>query len=172
MISYKERLPHITTFIFDVDGVLTSGEVALFDGKVVRTLNSKDGYAIQYAVKMGYHVLIITGGNSIDVKERLMGLGVQEVYLSSHNKIEVYAQAQARFGFEDQQALYMGDDIPDYHVMRQVGVAACPQDSAIEIKQISHYQSPVFGGKGCARDVIEQTLRVQGKWFSAEAFQW
>jgi len=172
MISYKEKLPGITTFIFDVDGVLTSGEVILMDGKVIRTLNSKDGYAMQYAIKMGYRILIITGGNSVDVKERLLGLGVHEVFLSSHEKTEVYAACKLKYGFEDHQALYMGDDIPDYHVMKMVGVATCPQDSAMEIKQISHYQSPVYGGKGCVRDVIEQTLRVQGKWFSEKAFVW
>lgn len=172
MISYKERLPHITTFIFDVDGVLTSGEVILMDGKVIRTLNSKDGYAMQYAIKMGYRILIITGGNSVDVKERLLGLGVQEVFLSSHEKTSVYKQCKVKYGFEDEQALYMGDDIPDYRVMSMVGVSTCPQDAAVEIKKISHYQSPVFGGKGCVRDVIEQTLRVQGKWFTEEAFVW
>ena len=172
MISYKEKLPNITTFIFDVDGVLTTGEVILMDGKVIRTMNSKDGYAIQYAIKMGYRILIITGGNSVDVKERLLGLGVHEVYLSSHEKTSVYNQSKLKYGFEDEQVLYMGDDIPDYHVMKMVGVSACPQDSAVEIKKISSYQSPVFGGKGCVRDVIEQTLRVQGKWFTEEAFVW
>ncbi len=172
MISYKEKLPQINTFIFDVDGVLTTGEVILTDGKVIRTMNSKDGYAIQYAVKMGYRILIITGGNSVDVKERLLGLGVDEVYLSSHEKTSVYKKSKLKYGFEDAQVLYMGDDIPDYHVMKMVGVSACPQDSAMEIKQLSDYQSPVMGGKGCVRDVIEQTLRSQGKWFTEEAFVW
>ena len=172
MISYKEKLPAITTFIFDVDGVLTTGEVILMDGKVIRTLNSKDGYAMQYAIKMGYRILIITGGNSVDVKERLLGLGVQEVFLSSHKKTEVYASCKEQYGFEDHEVLYMGDDIPDYHVMKIVGVATCPHDSAMEIRHISHYQSPVLGGKGCVRDIIEQTLRVQGKWFSEKAFEW
>jgi 3-deoxy-D-manno-octulosonate 8-phosphate phosphatase (KDO 8-P phosphatase) len=134
MKSYKEKLPGIKTFIFDVDGVLTSGEVILTDGKVIRTMHSKDGYAIQYAVKMGYRILIITGGNSVDVKERLLGLGIDEVFLSSHDKVEVYNHCKAKYGFKDDEVLYMGDDIPDYKVMQMVGVASCPQDSAVEIK--------------------------------------
>lgn len=172
MISYKEKLAKITTFIFDVDGVLTTGEVILTDGKVIRTMHSKDGYALQYAIKMGFRILIITGGNSVDVKERLLGLGVNEVFLSSHTKTVTYEKCKEKYCFTDEQVLYMGDDIPDYHVMQQVGVATCPQDAAIEIKNISDYQSPIFGGKGCVRDVIEQTMRVQDKWFTQESFVW
>ena len=172
MKSYKEKLPLIKTFIFDVDGVLTTGEVLLNDGKVIRTMHSKDGYAIQYAVKMGYRILIITGGNSVDVKERLLGLGIEEVFLSSHDKVTVYEYCRSKYAFTDQEVLYMGDDIPDYKVMQMVGVATCPQDSAVEIKSISDYQSPIFGGKGCVRDVIEQTLRSQNNWFTEKAFAW
>lgn len=172
MKSYKEKLPEIKTFIFDVDGVLTSGEVILTDGKVIRTMHSKDGYAIQYAAKMGYRILIITGGNSVDVKDRLLGLGIEEVFLSSHDKVEVYNHCKSKYGFKDEEVLYMGDDIPDYKVMQMVGVATCPQDSAVEIKSIANYQSPIFGGKGCVRDVIEQTLRSQGNWFTEKAFAW
>ena len=95
-----------------------------------------------------------------------------EVFLSSHDKIKVYQDCKEKYGFEDEETLYMGDDIPDYYVMKKVGVATCPQDSAVEIKEICHYQSPIMGGKGCVRDVIEQTLRVQKKWFTAEAFIW
>ena len=172
MISYKEKLPKITTFIFDVDGVLTTGEVILLDGKVIRITNSKDGYALQYAAKMGYRIIIITGGHSVDVKERLLGLGVTEVFLSSHDKIKIYQDCKEKYGLVDEEVLYMGDDIPDYNVMREVGIATCPQDAAVEIKDICHYQSPLAGGKGCVRDIIEQTLRVQEKWFTAEAFTW
>lgn len=172
MISYKERLPKITTFIFDVDGVLTTGEVLLLDGNVIRVTNSKDAYALQYASKMGYRIIVITGGNSSDVKERMLSLGITEVFLSSHEKTKIYQDCKEKYGIEDEEILYMGDDIPDYHVMLQVGIAACPQDAAVEIKDICHYQSPLSGGKGCVRDVIEQTMRVQKKWFSAEAFTW
>jgi len=172
MTSYKEKLNEINTFMFDVDGVLTNGDVMLLHNDVVRTLNSRDAYSIQYAVKMGYRVMIVTGGNSQDVKDRLIALGVQEVHLSSFNKLAVYEDIKVKHHLKDEEILYMGDDIPDYQVMKKAGVAACPQDAAMEIKQISHYQSPFNGGRHCVRDVIEQTLRVQGKWFSEQAFEW
>jgi 3-deoxy-D-manno-octulosonate 8-phosphate phosphatase (KDO 8-P phosphatase) len=172
MKSYKEKLSAITTFIFDVDGVLTNGEVILFENQVVRTLNSKDGYALQYASKLGYNIFIITGGDSQEVKKRLLNLGIKEVHLKSSNKLDVYETIKNTFKLTDEEVLYMGDDIPDYDVMSQVGVACCPQDACPEIKSVSHYQSPIFGGKGCVRDVIEQTLRVQGKWFGNEAKIW
>lgn len=172
MISYKEKLPHITTFIFDVDGVLTNGEVLLYKEEFVRVLNARDGYALQYASKQGYTILIITGGSSERVRERLMGLGVTEVRLSSKNKLEVYEELKKKYNFSDDQALYMGDDIPDYQVLKTVGVATCPQDAAVEIKSICDYQSPKNGGEHCVRDVIEQTLRVQDKWFKEGALEW
>lgn len=172
MISYKERLKTITTFIFDIDGVLTNGDIIVLKDEMVRTLNSRDGYAIQYAIKMGYRVLVITGGSSVEIKNRLLEIGVHEVHLSSFNKLNVYQELKQKYQFKDSEALYMGDDIPDYEVMQQVGVATCPQDACIEIKQISHYQSPFIGGRHCVRDVIEQTLRVQHKWFSDQAFEW
>lgn len=172
MISYKEKLKSITTFIFDVDGVLTDGKVTLFKDEVVRTLSSKDGYALQFAAKLGYRILIITGGDSPAIEKRLLNLGVEEVCLRSSNKLHVYDTLKTKYEFTDEQVLYMGDDIPDFHVMRQVGVAACPQDAAVEIKHISDYQSPYLGGKNCVRDVIEQTLRVQNKWFNEHAFEW
>lgn len=172
MSSYKEKLAQITTFIFDVDGVLTTGEVLLMNDDVVRILNSKDGYAIQYASKLGYRILIITGGNSAAVQVRLENLGATEVCLGSSNKLQVYATLKSNYGFKDAEVLYMGDDIPDYHVMQAVGVSTCPQDACVEIKEIADYQSPYMGGRQCVRDVIEQTLRVQGKWFQKDAFEW
>ena len=172
MISYKERLNHITTFLFDVDGVLTNGEIILFKDEIVRKLNSRDAYALQYAVKMGFKIMIVTGGNSEEVKACLLSLGVNEVHLASSNKLAVYTNIKQRHGLRDEEILYMGDDIPDYQVMLKAGVAACPQDAAIEIKHISHYQSPFNGGEYCVRDVIEQTLRVQKKWFTETAFTW
>ena len=172
MISYKEKLEKVTTFIFDVDGVLTNGDVTLFKDEVVRTLSSRDGYAIQYAAKMGFNIFIITGGDSESVEDRLLKLGVTEVCLNSKNKLHVYDTLKTEHNFTDIETLYMGDDIPDYHVMKLVGVSACPQDAAVEIKSIADYQSPFKGGMHCVRDVIEQTLRVQNKWFKEEAFQW
>lgn len=172
MISYKERLPAITTFIFDVDGVLTNGEIILFNNEVIRTLHSRDGYALQYAMKKGYRIFVITGGNSQDVKLRLEGLGVTHVYLRSSNKASVYEELKASYRITDQEVLYMGDDIPDIPVLGKVAMSACPQDAAVEVKQICHYQSPIDGGKGCVRDVIEQVMRVQGTWMNEDAFFW
>lgn len=172
MESYKVKLRKVSTFIFDVDGVLTNGQVFLLENEVVRQMNSRDSYAIQYARKMGYQIYIITGGHSEAMKKRLLGLGVNEVFLSSSNKLSVFEELKKSTGISNEEVLYVGDDIPDYQVMRTVGMAACPQDAAPEIKAISDYQSPYDGGKHCVRDVIEQTLKVQGKWFQEEAFEW
>ncbi len=172
MISYKERLPKITTFIFDVDGVLTNGDVAFSNGNVVRTMYSKDGYALQYALRKGYKIFVITGASAPDVKERLENLGVHRVVLQSRDKLTIYRNLQEEFNFEDEQVLYMGDDIPDIPLLREVGVSACPQDAAVDVKPICHYQSPFFGGKGCVRDVLEQVMRVQGKWLNEDAYFW
>ncbi|MEX1191755.1 MAG: HAD hydrolase family protein [Brumimicrobium sp.] len=171
-MSYKTKLPNIDTFIFDVDGVLTDGSVYLLKDEVARVLNSRDGYALQYASKLGYNIFVISGGNSIPVKKRLLGLGVKEVLLQSSSKLEAFQDLQKRYGFKTETTVYMGDDIPDYDVMNVVGVAACPQDAAVEIKTISHYQSPYDGGRHCVRDIIEQTLRSQGKWFGELSKQW
>lgn len=171
-MNYKIKLNQIKAMAFDVDGVLTDGTVFPFEGDFLRGLNSKDGYAIQYAIKKGLQIFIITGGKSVQIKATLLGLGVTEVHLSSFNKLAVYHDIKTRHQLNDEDFLYMGDDIPDYEVMNAVGVAACPQDAVNEIKHIADYQSPFDGGKGCVRDVIEQTLRVQGKWFQEEAFHW
>ena len=172
MKSYKEKLEAITTFIFDVDGVLTDGSVTLMKDEIIRTLNSRDGYALQYASKLNYRILIITGGTSPSVEQRLMSLGATEVCMAAKNKLHVYDTLKSKYDFDDHEVLYMGDDIPDYHVMTKVGVSTCPQDAAVEIKHIADYQSPFVGGRHCVRDVIEQTLRVQNKWFKEEAFEW
>lgn len=171
-MSYKTRLKIIDTFIFDVDGVLTDGSVYLINDEVGRVLNSRDGYALQYASKMSFNIFVVTGGNSPSVKKRLLDLGVTEVILQSQNKIDVYENLKEKYQFKDENVLYMGDDIPDYNVMKVVGVATCPQDAAVEIKEIAHYQSSYNGGRHCVRDVIEQTLRVQGKWFGELSHQW
>ena len=171
-MNYKEKLKDITTFIFDVDGVLTDGKVYLLKEEVVRALNSKDGYALQYASKNNYKLFIITGGFSEDLKKRLIDLGINDVFLRSRNKIEVYNGIKEKYGLEDRQVLYMGDDIPDIPVLKVAGVSCCPQDAAIDVKKIVDYHSPIDGGKGCVREVIEQTLRVQGTWLNETAFHW
>ena len=170
--SYKEKLTAIKVFIFDIDGVLTDGSVYLFDQQVVRVLNSRDGFAIQHANKQGYLIFAITGGNSEEVKNRLLELGMKEVILKSSNKMDVYNALKNKYNFNDEEVLYMGDDLPDYHVLKQVGVSTCPQDAAVEIKSLVDYQSPFNGGRHCVRDVIEQTMRVQGKWSNSDSYIW
>lgn len=168
-MSYLEMLPKIKTLAFDVDGVLTDGSVKIMeDGSVVRSLNSRDGFAIQLAVKMGFEVIVITGGSSVAVKNSLNALGVDHVYLGSSNKIDVFEEHCLAFGTTPETTLYMGDDIPDYKVLQEVGIAACPNDAAPEIKTICSLVSTINGGEGCARDVIEQTLKAQNKWFNNE----
>jgi 3-deoxy-D-manno-octulosonate 8-phosphate phosphatase (KDO 8-P phosphatase) len=171
--SYKQRLAGITTLIFDVDGVFTDGMVMLMpDGQLLRRFSAKDSYALQYAIKKGMLVAIITGGNSMAVAESLRHLGVRHVFLESKNKLSVYEKFIADHGISDEEILYMGDDIPDYPVLSRVGVSTCPADAGEEVKRICHYVSHRNGGRGCVRDVIEQTMRAQGKWFDNDAFEW
>ncbi|MCP4551715.1 MAG: HAD-IIIA family hydrolase [Bacteroidetes bacterium] len=173
MVNYKELLADINTFIFDYDGVFTNGTVILMNtGEPLRTANVKDGYALQLAVKKGYRIVIISGGRSESVISRFKALNIKDVFLGVDNKIERYRNYLAEHNMESKNTLYMGDDIPDYEVMKEVGVATCPADAAEEIKSISHYISLFSGGEGCVRDVIEQVLKVQGKWMNDDAYQW
>lgn len=173
MSNLKAKLKPISAFMLDVDGVLTDGMViTLPDGDQVRRMNIKDGYALQHAIKKGYHISIISGGTSESVRKRLNTLGITEVNLACKNKIEVFEKLQEKFGLQKEEILYMGDDIPDYHVMQKVGFAACPADAAEEIKSVSHYISPKKGGEGAVRDLIEQVLKLQGKWFDEDSFEW
>jgi len=163
--SYKELMTYITTFIFDVDGVLTNGNVTIFpNGELIRTMNTKDGYALKVAVNSGYNICIITGGNDKSVKIRLKGLGIKEIYLGSHNKLIDFKEFLNKYKISPNQVLYMGDDLPDLSVMLQVKLAACPKDAAPEIQNISQYVSQKKGGNGCVRDVIEQVMKVQDRW--------
>lgn len=165
--SYKEYLGNITTFIFDVDGVLTDGTVTLTtSGELLRTMHTKDGFALKVAVEEGYHVCIISGGTNEGVRQRLRGLGITDIYLGAHNKTEQMDEYFDIYNIKPENVLYMGDDIPDYPAMKLVGLPACPQDAVPEIKAVSKYISHRNGGKGCVRDVIEQVLKVQGKWNS------
>lgn len=162
---YKEQLKNITTFIFDVDGVLSDGTVILLpDGEQARNMNIKDGYAMQLAIKKGFNICIISGGSSEVIKKRLNGLGITDVYLKVSDKVDKYEDYMFSNHLKKEEILYMGDDMPDYEVMQKVGIATCPNNSAEEIKAISHYVSPFDGGYGCVRDVIEQVLKVQEKW--------
>ncbi|WP_299104098.1 HAD-IIIA family hydrolase [uncultured Tenacibaculum sp.] len=163
--SYKELLPQIDTFIFDVDGVLTNGIVTVFpNGELVRQMNIKDGYALKAAVKAGYRVCIISGGKNEGVRTRLANLGITDIYLGAHNKTVQYNELVAKYNLAPENVMYMGDDIPDLPVMQRVGMPCAPNDGVREVLQASKYISDKTGGNGCARDIIEQVMRVQGKW--------
>ncbi len=165
--SYKEIMNDITTFIFDVDGVLTDGSVFVSnEGEMLRTMNIRDGYALKAAVESGYHVCIISGGSNEGVRIRLRNLGITDIHLGTPDKVKTFKEYIDVYGINPEQVLYMGDDIPDYHVMKLVGLPACPQDASPEIKAISNYISHKNGGKGAVRDVIEQVMKVQGKWMT------
>ena len=173
MHDLKEMLAKVTTFIFDYDGVMTDGTVYMdSNGDPLRTSNVKDGYALQLASKLGYHLAVISGAVVTNITKRLNMLGVHDVYTGIPDKVVKLEEYMARYGLRPEQIVYVGDDIPDLPVMRRVGVAACPADAAPEIRQICHFVSDRPGGKGCVRDIIEQTLKVQGKWMTAEAYSW
>ncbi len=173
MKNYRQLLHEITTFIFDYDGVLTDGTVYLLgNGDALRTAHVKDGYALQYAMKKGYRIAIISGAFSESVQKRFESLKVSDVFLGVERKLEVYEKYCQTHNLQPEQILYMGDDIPDLEVMQQVGIATCPSDAAEEIKAVSKYISHQPGGRGCVRDVIEQVLKVQGKWMNEEAYGW
>ncbi len=172
MINYD--LKKIKALVFDVDGVLSAEVITLHpDGEPMRTVNIKDGYALQLAVKRGLHIGIITGGHTEAVKKRYAGLGIRDIYMSAAVKTNEFADFMQKHGLQPEEVLYMGDDIPDYAVMRLCGLPCCPADAAPEIKAVSLYISHCRGGYGCGRDVIEQVLKAQGKWMSdEEAFGW
>lgn len=160
-----DQLKKVKAFVFDVDGVLTNGEVLVTEeGEQLRSFYIKDGYALQLAVKQGYPIAIITGGKSLGVKLRLEGLGIKDVFIDASNKTGVLEQWMQKNNIQAESVLYMGDDIPDILVMGIVGFASCPADAVEDIKAISHYISPIKGGKGAVRDIIEKVLRLQNKW--------
>jgi len=164
-ISYKQLLPKISTFIFDVDGVLTNGMLTIMpNGELVRHMNVKDGYAMKTALNKGFRVCIISGGTNQAVKSRLAALGIEDIYLGAHNKINQYKEIVEKYDLKSEEVLYMGDDIPDVPVMQKVGLASCPNDAVPEVQKTAKYISNLKGGEGCVRDVIEQVLKVQGKW--------
>jgi 3-deoxy-D-manno-octulosonate 8-phosphate phosphatase (KDO 8-P phosphatase) len=173
MKNYKAKLNPITTFIFDFDGVLSDGMVLLTEeGHYLRRTNVKDGYAMQLAVKKGYRIAIISGAKAEGMYKRLFGLNIQDIYLGVPDKLEVYEELKAKYQLSDAEIVYMGDDIPDFAVMRKAGVAACPADAATEIKEIADYISDKKGGEGCARDIIEQTLKLHKKWMDKDSLTW
>ena len=164
-MNVLELFKSVKTFVFDIDGVLATEILLILQGgEMARHMNSKDGYALQLAVKKGYRVAVISGGNSEPVRQRMERLGVQDVYLGVHNKQEKFLEYVKENELLPEEILYMGDDIPDYVVMNLVGLPCCPADAVMEIKQISKYISPFNGGRGCGRDVIEKVLKLNGHW--------
>lgn len=165
MNNLLELFAPIRTFVFDVDGVLTDGSLMLTeDGHMLRSMNIKDGYAMQHAVKKGYNVWIISGGRSEAVKMRLNKLGITQVHIGVESKKELLHEIATTTGQGYEGILYMGDDIPDHAAMQQCGLPCCPNDAVTEIRQVAKYISPYNGGKGCVRDVIEKVLKLNGDW--------
>lgn len=173
MGNYKEKLNKVTTFIFDFDGVLSDGKVWVIDPEnQVRNANVKDGYAIHHAVKKGYNFAVISGGKSTSIHYRMNFIGVKDVFTQVAYKKDTFLEYLKQHNLSADEVLYMGDDIPDYEVMKMAGISACPADAAIEIQEIADYISHLKGGEGCARDVIEQVLRLKGDWFDESSLRW
>jgi len=173
MTNYKQLLKKISTFVFDVDGVLTNGSVLIAtDGEQQRTANVKDGYALQYAVKKGFRIVILSGGRSNCLQQRFEYLGIKDIFLGIDNKLGILKEYLKKNKIKKDEVLIMGDDIPDYEIMKHVDFACCPADASEEIKAISKYISDRKGGEGCVRDIIEQVMKVQGCWFDKDAFHW
>lgn len=160
-----EKFGRIKTLIFDVDGVLTNSELIILEtGQLLRKMHTRDGYALKRALKAELRVIIITGGKSEGVVTRLKNLGIEDVYWGIDDKLETYEQLVEHYELDEDKILYMGDDLPDLECMRRVGLPVCPKDAAHEIRNLSLYVSPIEGGRGCVRDVIEKVLRLKRKW--------
>ena len=174
MSAINYDLKKIKTFAFDVDGVLSPSTIPLSkEGEPTLMVNIKDGYALQLAVKYGFKIAIITGGNTVAVKVRFEALGIRDIFQGAAHKLPVLEEWMKTTGLKADEIMYMGDDIPDLQAMRHVGLPCCPHDASSEAKSTSLYISPFGGGYGCARDVIEQTMKAQGLWLSDEkAFGW
>jgi 3-deoxy-D-manno-octulosonate 8-phosphate phosphatase (KDO 8-P phosphatase) len=173
MSSINYDLTKIKAFLFDVDGVLSNEIIPLHpNGDPMRTVSTKDGYAIQLAIKKGFHIGIITGGYTEAVRLRFSRLGVAHIYMGSSVKIKDFEDFMAKTGLGNEEVMYAGDDIPDYEIMSTVGLPVAPADAVAEIKQVAKYISHRRGGEGVARDVIEQTMKAQGLWMCDEAFGW
>lgn len=173
MTNYKKLLKNINTFIFDYDGVFTNGTlIMMMEGEPLRTAYVKDGYAVQLAAKKGYNIVIISGGKSKTINNRFTALKIKDVFLGVENKVKVFNEYLEKNNIKSENTIYMGDDIPDYGVMKKAGLACCPADASEEIKSISKYISDKKGGEGCVRDIIEQVMKIQGKWMNNDAYDW
>jgi 3-deoxy-D-manno-octulosonate 8-phosphate phosphatase (KDO 8-P phosphatase) len=173
MANFKEDLVNVKAFVFDIDGVLSLQTINLNSfGVPNRTINLRDGYAVQLAVKKGYHIGVISGSNSKEYQKRLKSLGVTDIYLNSSTKLNHFNAFLKKYNLNKAEVLFMGDDIPDFEVMKEAGVAVCPSDADSEIKHVAAYISDKRGGEGCVRDVIEQVLRLHNHWLDSNSFTW
>lgn len=165
MGNFKEDIAATEAFVFDVDGVMTDGGIVpTADGDFIRRYNAKDGYAIAYAIRMGYRICIITGGRGRTLENRLKMLGIKRYYTDCMDKIAAMNEFFAEEGVDPAHAIYMGDDIPDLECMKAVGIPVCPADAAPEVIEASRYVSEFCGGAGAVRDIVEQVLRARGDW--------
>lgn len=173
MSNYKEKLSGITTFVFDYDGVFTDGIVYISEsGEQMRTANARDGYALQLAARLGYRICVITGAYSNGIVERFKNLGITDIYLGANDKLQVFKDFCLKYSLDSKEVIAMGDDIPDLPVIREAWVSCCPADAVWEIRSVVDYVSIFPGGRGCVRDIIEQVLRLQGRWMQEHAFHW
>jgi len=173
MANFKEDLVKVKAFVFDIDGVLSMQTISLnVFGVPNRTVNLRDGYALQLAVRKGYQICVISGSSSKEYQKRLKLLGVTDIFLNSRSKLNHFNTFLKKHNLSKSDVLFMGDDIPDYEVMKEAGVAVCPSDADSEIKQLASYISDKKGGEGCVRDIIEQVLRLHNKWMDSDAFIW
>ncbi len=173
MTNFKEALVKVKAFVFDIDGVMSLQTISLnVFGVPNRTVNLRDGYALQLAVKKGYHIGIISGSNSKEYLKRLKSLGITDVFLNSRSKLEHFRVFLKKYNLDESEVLFMGDDIPDLTVMKVAGIPVCPSDADSEIKQVALYISDKKGGEGCVRDVVEQVLRLHDKWLDDDAYSW
>ena len=164
-MSYKTKLKNIKAFVFDVDGVFTDGSVYLLPGgNMCRVMNVLDGYAVVKALKNNYLIGVITGGNDEEVRQRINYLGIKDYYAKSPNKAIDFEDFKSKYQLKNEEILTMGDDLPDMNIMKISGISACPKNAVPEVKEISEYISPIEGGKGAVRDVIEQVMKIQGRW--------
>jgi 3-deoxy-D-manno-octulosonate 8-phosphate phosphatase (KDO 8-P phosphatase) len=173
MANFKEGLANVKAFVFDIDGVLSRQTIALnVFGVPNRSVNLRDGYAIQLAVKKGYFICVISGCRSKEYQKRLKLLGVKDIFLNSKSKLDHFQTFLKKYNLNKSEVLFMGDDIPDYEVMKEAGISVCPSDADSEIRDVASYISDKKGGEGCVRDVIEQVLRLHNKWMDSDAFSW
>ncbi|MEM6262730.1 MAG: HAD-IIIA family hydrolase [Bacteroidota bacterium] len=165
-------LASLTTLLFDIDGVLTDGQVLTLETGIVRNMNIKDSYALQYAVRQGYRIGIISGGSGIGVKERLAELGVAHIMVHAHHKVKSFENFMQQHNLKQEEVLYMGDDMPDIPLFERVGVSVAPSDAGSDAMRAADWVTQLAGGRGAVREVLETIMKVQGKWYSEAAFTW